>query len=183
MFQITHYANVKDPKVQDVVSLESVLQIIKNGDANLPLIQSARLVGKSSHLYDTIKTSSLPTFRFNFLFDESAANNNITEPTGLIYLDCDNTDTVPDSPYILAKWKSLSNIGFGILIKVNGLTLENYTDTYNHLSELTGIFSDSGARKATQQTVLSHDPNLYYNPDSLLYDCTNTKKVSSLIKE
>ncbi|WP_417357609.1 hypothetical protein [Flavobacterium sp.] len=102
MFQITKYANVKDRKVQDVVSLESVLQTIKDGDINLPLIQSARLVGKSSPLYDSIKTSSLPTFRFNFLFDESAANNNITEPTGLIYLDCDNTDTVPDSPYIHA---------------------------------------------------------------------------------
>ncbi|WP_417357608.1 hypothetical protein [Flavobacterium sp.] len=69
------------------------------------------------------------------------------------------------------------------MIKVNGLTLENYTDTYNHLSELIGISSDSDARKATQQTVLSHDPNLYYNPYSLLYDCTNTKKVSSPIKE
>src|SRR5690606_35572181 len=121
--------------------------------------------------------------RFNFLFDESAANNNITEPTGLIYLDCDHTDTVPDSSYIHAKWKSLSNTGFGILVKVNGLTLENYTDTYNNLSKLIEIVSDSGARKATQQTVLSYDPNLYYNPDSLLFDCTESIKVSSPNKE
>ncbi|MEE1897446.1 BT4734/BF3469 family protein [Flavobacterium rakeshii] len=178
MFQITKYAKVKDSKVQDIVSLESILQIIKRGDTNLPFIQSARLVGKSNPLYDIIKTTSLPTFRFNFLFKDSATNNNITEPTGLIYLDCDNTDVVPDSLYIHAKWKSLSDTGFGILVKVNGLTLENYTDTYNNLSKLIGITSDTGARKVTQQTVLSHDPNLYYNPDSLLFDCTESKKVS-----
>lgn len=41
----------------------------------------------------------------------------------------DNTGAVPDSPYILAKWKSLSNTGFGILVKVNGLNLGNYSDT------------------------------------------------------
>lgn len=179
MFQITKYANVKDSKVQGIVSLESVLQIIKEGNENLPLIKSTRLVGKSNPLYNTIKTTLLPTFRFNFLFNESAANNNLTEPTGLIYLDVDNIDNIPDSPYILAKWKSLSNTGYSILIKVNGLTQENYIDAYNHLSELIGIRSDRGARKATQQTVLSYDPNLYYNPDSLLYDCIDIKKVSS----
>lgn len=177
-FQITQYANAKDPKVSKVTSLESVLQIIKSGDDKLPLIQAARAVGKTNPLYNTIKTTSLPTFRFNFLFDGSAANRNITSPTGLIYLDADNTDTIPDSPFILAKWKSLSNTGFGILVKVNGLTLDNYKDTYNHLSHLIGIDSDAGARKATQQTIQSYDPNLYYNPDAEVYVCTESKKVS-----
>ena len=178
MFQITQYANAKDPKVSTVIALKSVLHIIKGGDDKLPLIQAARAVDKANPLYNTIKTTSLPTFRFNFLFDGSAANKNITVPTGLIYLDADNTDTIPDSPFVLAKWKSLSNTGYGILVKVSGLTRNNYKDTYNHLSQLIGIDSDAGARKATQQTIQSYDPHLYHNPDAEVYVCTESKKVS-----
>lgn len=135
----------------------------------ISLIQSARTFGKDSPKYDAIKTTLLPTFRFNFLFEGKAANENITVPTGLIYLDADNTDTIPNSPYILAKWKSLSDTGFGILVKVNGLNLGNYSDTYNHLSELIGVTSDTDVRKATQQNIQSYDPNLYYNPDAFVY--------------
>jgi hypothetical protein len=46
------------------------------------------------------------------------------------------------------------------------------------ISELIGIDSDAGARKATQQTILSYDQNLYYNADALVYECTESKKVS-----
>lgn len=170
MFQLTQYANAKSPQVQQVVTLESVLQTIKNrDDENLILIQSARALGKGHPKYDTIKTTLLPTYRFNFLFDGSASNDNITTATGLIYLDADNLDEIPDNPYILASWKSLSDTGFGILAKVDNLTKSNHGDVYDQLSELIGITSDAGARKATQQTILSHDPNLYYNPNSLVF--------------
>lgn len=169
MFQLTQYANAKSPQVQQVATLESVLQIIKNGDENLTLIRSAREFGKGNPKYDAIKTTLLPTYRFNFLFDGSASNDNITTATGLIYLDADKLYEIPDNPYILASWKSLSDTGFGILAKVNNMTQANYKDVYNQLSELIGITSDAGARKATQQTILSYDPNLYYNPDSLVF--------------
>jgi len=178
MFQVTQYESAKQPEVQMVVSLESVLNKIKDGDDNLPFIKTARSLGKSSLKYNTIKTELLTTFRFNFLFQGSASNANITAATGLIYLDADNIEAIPESPYVLAKWKSLSATGFGILVKVSGLTLNNYKDTFDHLSQLTGIESDAGARKATQQTILSYDPNLYYNADALVYDCNENKKVS-----
>lgn len=184
MFQLTKYASAKEPKVQEQASLTEVLQIIKEGDSNLPLITFARTMVKGSLKYDKFKKSMLPTFRFNFLFKESASNNNITKPTGLIYLDADNLDEIPDNPYVLAKWKSLSDTGFGILVKVDNLTLENYTETYDQLSEVIGVSTDNGARKATQQTIQSYDPNLYHNPDSLVFHSTENKKVSSApIKE
>lgn len=180
MFQITQYASAREPKVQNQTSLTEVLQLIQNGDENLKLIQSARAFGKGNPKYDAIKTTLLPTFRFNFLFKDSASNENITVPTGLIYLDADNIHEIPDSPYVLAKWKSLSDTGYGILVKVNGLTLDNYKDTYDHLSELIGVDSDAGARKAIQQTIQSYDPNLYYNADASVYECTESKKVLCL---
>lgn len=84
MFQLTQYASAKEPKVQNHISLSEVLEIIKNGDRKLPLIQFARTLVKGSEEYDTFKKTMLPTFRFNFLFNGSATNENITVPTGLI---------------------------------------------------------------------------------------------------
>jgi len=179
LYKVSKFESAKAPEVKQVLTIEEVLQIIKNGDEYLQIINTARLYGKGSAIYDNLKTNSLPTFRFNFHFNGSAKNQNITSPTGLIYLDVDGSDSIPQSDYIFASWKSLSNTGYGILVKVDNLTIANYSDVYNQLSEILGIGSDAGARKATQQTVLSYDSDLYHNPDSLVFHFTEIKKVSN----
>jgi hypothetical protein len=176
--QITEYESAKKPNIKSVSSLETILDTIKNGDDKQNLIEAARLVGKNSPIYKTIKTEQLTTFRFNFLFEDSASNTNITAPTGLLYLDADDVEKIPDSDYILAKWRSLSNTGYGMLVKVEGLTLDNFKETYNSVSHIIGIDSDAYARKATQQTILSYDPELYYNPSSITYKCNNIENPS-----
>ena len=178
MYIISKYKNVKSPKIEAIISINEYLKIIKNGDDNLPIIKLARKHGKGTQQYNTIKIESLPTFRFNFLFKNSASNNNIIEPTGFIYLDVDNDIEIPDSDYIFACWKSLSNEGHGLLVKVHNLTLVNFKDIYNELSKLIGIDSDIGARKATQQTVQSYDVALYHNSDSKVFQYEEIDKVS-----
>lgn len=184
--QITQYASINSPKVQKKASIEVILRAIKNGDENRALIEIARVFGKRTDEYDKIKTSQLPTFRFNFMLKDYAKNDNITAATGLIYLDADDVDSIPDNDYVFAKWKSLSNTGYGILVKVDNLTPANHKAVYNLLSEIIGITSDAGARKAIQQTVQSYDSNLYHNPNSKVFHfIENKKKVSSIpiIKE
>lgn len=178
MFQITHYANAERSQVLTTTTLESVLETIKNGDNRLPFIHFARTLTKGTEEYSEFKKKNFPTFRFNFLFRDSAANKNIIAPTGLIYIDADEVDAIPESPYILASWKSLSDTGFGILVKVDNLSLANYAEVYDQLSELIGISSDAGARKATQQTIQTYDPNLYHNPDSLVFHFIENDEVS-----
>lgn len=179
MYKVSKFECITAPKVKQVLSIEEVLHVIKHGDDYLQIINTARLYGKGSALYDNLKTNTLPTFRFNFHFNGSASNQNITSPTGLIYLDVDGTDYIPQSDYIFASWKSLSNIGYGILVKVDNLTITNYSYVYNQLSGILEIGSDAGARKATQQTVLSYDENLYHNPNSIVFHFTENKKVSN----
>jgi len=174
---VTNYNSVKSPKVIGTTGIGEIFHTIKAGDQNLPNIQKARAVGKGSPEYEQIKTVLLPTYRFNFMFKTSASNSNIIAATGLIYLDVDNADAIPESEYVFAKWKSLSDTGFGVLVKIDNLTVDNYSEVYNELSQLIGVTTDTGARKATQQTVLSYDPNLYHNDASVIYHYTAKNKA------
>ena len=183
MYRVTKYKNVKSSDVDNILDIVEVFKIIKEGDSALRHIEYARRFEKGSEDYDSIKTSLIPTFRFNFLFDKKALNKNITEPTGLIFIDVDNTEIIPESNYIFAKWKSISLLGFSILVKVDKLSLENFNDSYEAISILLQINSDTGARKPTQQTVQSHDPDIYINYNSKTYNCLEIEKVSSAIKQ
>ena len=164
-YTVTQYATCRRPDVNFIVLVNDVLSLIKHGEKNLPSILEARALGKGNPKYDNIKQNKLPTFRFK----GRALNKNITVPTGLIYLDVDGTLAIPENNYVFAKWKSLSNTGYGVLAIVDNLTQVNYREVYNKLSELIGVSADSGARSATQQTVLSFDPDLYCNTESLVY--------------
>ncbi|GAB1857344.1 hypothetical protein MHTCC0001_21800 [Flavobacteriaceae bacterium MHTCC 0001] len=178
MYNISNFKNCKTPKVSNTCDVTQIIDTIKNGNDKLPLIQAARAYDKSSKEYEVIKTELLPTFRFNFHFSDYALNANITASTGLIYLDVDNVMDIPDNGFIYAKWKSLSTTGYGILVKTYNVTQDNFKDTYDHLGELLDINLDDNARKATQQTILSYDPNLYFNPNSITYSAvTVTNKT------
>jgi len=170
--------------VAETITLQQILNTIKNGDTNLESINNIRTVGKGNPGFDKMKME-LPSHRFNFKFTVKASNDNIICPTGLIYIDVDACDTIDTSnPYIHAAWKSISLTGFGLLVKVDGLTLQNYASTYNAVSFALGLSTDVGARKATQQTMLSYDTNLYHNNDSIVFKAV-TEKVSSttILKE
>jgi hypothetical protein len=142
------------------------------------MIKNAREYGKGHEQYDKIKKNVLPTFRFNFIIENTAKNENIIGASGLIYIDVDDNIEIPQNEYIFAKWRSLSNTGYGVLVKVNNLTLDNFKDVYASLGIVLGVKVDDGARKAIQQNVLSYDPNLYYNTNSKVYECKISEKAS-----
>jgi hypothetical protein len=180
-YSISQYKNVKSPNVDRITSSEQFLFRTKNGDENLEQILIAREAGKGSEEYNRIKTEVLTTFRFNFMFATSASNANITLPTGLIYIDVDSIDIIPNNDYIYAKWKSLSNTGYGLLVKVENLNQLNFKDSYATISKLIGIESDLNAAKPTQQTVLSFDNDLFLNNNSIVFDCKATSPLSPSI--
>ncbi|WP_298265664.1 hypothetical protein [uncultured Lutibacter sp.] len=179
MIKITQYENITNPKIQMTLTIDEVLNIIKNGNEFLPIINAAREYGKGHPLYNSLKSTSIPTFRYNFLFNERASNKTIISSTGLIYLDIDDNMFIPESELIYASWRSLSNTGYGLLVKVDNLTLDNFKYVYNEISDRIGVTPDDNARKATQQTVLSYDSDLYFNSDSTTYHYLNKEKVSS----
>lgn len=178
VYSINHFKNIKSPSVLGKITVDEVLHKIKYGDENLLNIKKARDYGKGHPQYDELKKTVLPTFRFNFLFEVYANNENAVNPTGLIYIDVDNTIEIPHSDYIYAMWRSLSNTGYGILVKVDNLTLDNFKDVYASLGMILGVKVDDGARRVIQQNVLSYDPSLYCNTDSRVYEYEHPKKAS-----
>lgn len=182
MCKVTKYRNAESSSVLGLLEIEEVFKIIKDGDSVIKHIEHARTFEKGSKDYDEVKRLLIPTFRFNFLFKDRSSNKNITEPTGLIYIDVDQVDTIPVSDFIFAKWKSLSLTGYCVLVKVDNLSIDNFSDSYNAVSKLLNVDSDKCARKATQQTIQSYDPDIYINYNSKTFNCLEIEKVSSPIK-
>lgn len=178
VYWINHFKNCKSPSIIGKITVEDVLHKIMYGDENLLNIKKARDYGKGHPEYDEIKMKKLPTHRFNFLIEGKAENVNIIGATGLIYIDVDDNIDIPHSEYIYAKWRSLSNTGYGILVKVENLTLDNFKDVYASIGVILGVKVDDGARKAIQQNVLSYDPSVYCNTDSKVYEYEGSKKAS-----
>jgi hypothetical protein len=183
MYRVSKYKHAESSSIEGIIEVEEVFKIIKDGDSNLSHIKYARGFKKGTKDYDDIKKRLIPTFRFNFHFKEKAVNKNITKPTGLMYIDADNIDKIPESKYVFAKWKSLSQTGFSILVKVENLSQTNFSNSYNFISRLINIKSDEGARKATQQTIQSYDSDIYINYNSTIINCLDIKKVSYPIKQ
>jgi hypothetical protein len=183
MYQINEFKSSKEPKVVNTTGVIQILNRIKKSGQTTSEIIKVRELGKANPNYQVEKTN-LPTVRFNFLFDKKANNNNIIKSTGLIYIDVDDCEVIDlSNQLIYAAWKSVSNCGYGILVKVDGLTLDNFSSTYISIANQLGLNADKGAKKATQQTILSYDPELYYNPNSIIFEAINEKVSSSSIQK
>ncbi|TXD53653.1 hypothetical protein [Polaribacter sp. IC063] len=182
MYKVTRYRNAESSSVLGLSEIEEVFKIIKDGDSAIKHIEHARTFEKGSKDYDEVRKLLIPTFRFNFLFNDRVSNKNIIAPTGLIYIDVDQVDEIPASDFIFAKWKSLSLTGYCVLVKVDNLSINNFSDSYIKISTLLNIYSDKCARKATQQTIQSYDPDIYINYNSKTFNCLEIEKVSSPIK-
>lgn len=171
---INYFNNIYDPIVRGEMDIYDFLDRVKNPDTEIKYkIEQAR----SYHSFDKAEYNlikgQLPCFTLNFSFRDKKLNSNIDEPTGFIYIDVDGTTEIDlSNKYILASWLSLSGTGRGVLVKVDGLTFENFKDVYKAVTSLLNVKSDVRANKATQYCVQSYDKDLYFNEDSKIFDCS-----------
>lgn len=185
---ISCYDHIKNPLVVEEIDIYDFLDRIINPDPEiLESINEARTSYKSGNkdIYNSIKLT-LPCFTLNFSFHERKLNKKIKAPTGFIYIDVDNPRPIDlTNPLIFACWRSLSESGYGVLVKVNGLSLDNFKYTYDEISEELGLDSDNRARRATQYTIQSYDKDIYINEDSTTWIAKELKRGHSVtyIKE
>lgn len=182
--------NVKNRKVISQISLEELISTIKNPSITTKkVVDYARTLDKKSKEYSTIK-QSLNCFVPNFNHTSYVESSTINKSTGFLYIDVDYAVSVDYSKFdfIVAAWKSLSGVGLGILVAVEGLNAKSITKkqlelAVNTISSKLDITPDKNAISRDRLNALSYDEDIYsnlgYSTLKLLLDNNSNKKLQS----
>ena len=178
--------NIKKSQITGYDTIDGILNKIKNGETER-LTELARSYGKQSLEYNKIKFQ-VPTFTPNARFSQRRDLKYLEEPSGFIYIDLDDYHDInflKQDEYIYSCWRSLSGIGIGALVKVNGITAQNFKGCWSYLYNYFkgyGITIDKQTCDITRQNVISFDPDIYINENatSLYADQIATQTSTSV---
>ncbi|PZU24450.1 MAG: hypothetical protein DI622_03820 [Chryseobacterium sp.] len=166
-------------------NIGEVVEFIKSPPTkHLEQVQHARTLERDSSEYRAIKTTRLPAISINFSFSHGyLKGDNISTPTGYLYIDVDGKteqDLEINTAYVCAYWRSLSNTGLTLVVKVDGLTPDNFKIATQEIANLLDIPFDSKAVSIDRLTVLSYDPNAYYNDNVEVFPVAELVSVQSV---
>lgn len=174
-YSITLFNNLSDCRVKSIIDLEDWLSMIKKSDYS-DRICFAR---NNPEFYDIIKVNEIPCVTLNFNYSKYKKGSNCIGSTGLLYIDIDAPDfniKNIDKSLVRAYYKSFGGNGYGIIVKVEGLSKENFEATYFSVCDKLNIlpYVDLGAKKETQFNVLPLDKDLFSNPYSKIFNSIST---------
>lgn len=92
---------------------------------------------KGTDEYENYKSKTI-TWTPNGTFSEYRRKDCLINLSGFIYLDIDtdiDTKSLTAIPYVYAIWESFSGEGYGLLIKVTGINLYNYSTVWKYLED------------------------------------------------
>jgi hypothetical protein len=176
MYTISLFQNIWTPENPETISIDKYVKWVQEG-INVPQITQARSYPRKSPSYNRVKDNRI-CVTHNFLFKERKNDRNIIASTGLLYYDIDpdmnfNISDV-DKSKIFISHKSFGGDGNVIIVKADGITIDNFNTSYSAIAVDLGIsrYMDPQAIKKTQFTVISYDPQIYFNPDSIVFSAT-----------
>lgn len=192
MFNII--TNVRNREVISSISLDELVETIKNPSViHKKIVDKARNIDKKSTLYKKIK-ESLPCFVPNYTHCEYVKTDTIIKSTGFLYIDIDYNIEIEYSkhPFIVASWKSLSNIGTGLIVSIKdienmGSDLQTMRYLVNTVSNILDVKPDSCAISRDRLNVIGYDNDIFYNKDykdleviinNISIDLTNDKVIN-----
>ena len=152
-------------------NIGDVVEFIKNPPSeHIKLVNHARTLNRDSEEYKKIKINRMPAVSVGFNFaNDYIKGDNMSSPTGYLYIDVDGLteeDFEINTAYVCAYWRSLSNSGMSIVVKVEGLTSENLKIATHEVAKRLDIPYDDRAVSIDRLTVLTYDPNAYYNDNT-----------------
>lgn len=174
MFQLIE--NWEKRKVVDSISIEGLVDRVRNPSNDfLEVVNEIRSLPRKSKEYEALK-KTLPCFTTAFNFNGYVSTKNISNPTGYLYIDVDNTSDIKlNHPAIVFYCKSISGKGYSIIVGVNGVTPENIKEATKFVAQELDIEFDEYAISKDRLTILSYDVNAYYNPNHSYINYSNNK--------
>lgn len=162
-------------------SLTNWLSQIKSSTYSQKITQARQ----DAKVYNSTK-ESLPCVTYNFLYEGYKNTANTIQSTGLVYIDIDHPQfdiSILDKSKVYSYYHSFGGHGYAILVKVTGVTLDNFSITYKSIVNDLGIaeYVDIQAAKATQYNVISYDENIFINDSAFTY--TAIYAPPSIVKE
>lgn len=178
------FKNVKSGYANDNFgSIEEALSFIKGNRPDLERVAELRSYEKGTSEFVKLK-EQMPCIMWNF---QSAGRRSIpyaTQSTGFLYFDIDFVDKLNLNPlYVFASWKSISETGFGVLVRVEGVNKSNFKICYDDVAAALGLKYDEGTKDITRLNILSLDENLCHNPDSEVFDFTGVELLEETFEE
>lgn len=130
--------------------IKEVVEFIRNPPPeHLEQVEYARTLERGSTGYQNIKKYKLPAISINFSFSCGyLKGDNISTPTGYLYIDVDGKteqDLEINATYVCAYWRSLSNTGLTLVVKVDGLTSANFKIATQEIARVLDIPFDKRA--------------------------------------
>lgn len=169
------FKNVKTTYSETQFSdLQEVINYIKNDSRpEVEKIKKLRTLEKGAGEFDKIKESQLPCVLWNFTTNGGRKTEDIIQSTGYIYFDIDNNlDFTFNPEYFTAHWRSVSNTGYGGIVKVSGVNQSNFKEAFKYIAELLSIPFDPKVNSINRVNILSFDPDLCYNVNAKTIDCS-----------
>jgi hypothetical protein len=174
------FKSVKQTSVIEMFDIHNWLFDIKDGSYKKDVEYVRNIQDKVE--IQKIKETELPCVVYNFQLYEKRNTQNIASATGYFFIDIDVPFDVRllNTSKIFAYYRSLRGTGYHILVKVDGLTIDNYNDAYSYIINDLGLeyYVDKCAKGIIQASLISYDPDLFLNDDSLTFDLS--KLISSV---
>jgi len=171
---VNTYECITKPKVLNTIDVNDWFSQIQNPPTELrKLIELARSYNRDSEAYKQIK-NSLPTTTYNFTYNKTKKDVAAVDSTGLLFIETDDSSfdiKSLNTELVFAYYKSLSTIGYHIVVKVENLTINNFKEFYHQvLVELNMIkYCDKNCIKKSQYSIISYDKDIFINHNSKIF--------------
>ncbi len=169
MSRISIYPNIREVKDGYVISVNTALKRIKEGNSKELLLQIKK--AKTKKEKNSLK-SNLPSVTFSGVFSERK-DDCLTEPSNFMVLDFDDVKDVEAkkkelaaSSYIYACWVSPSGNGVKALVKIG-----DHTRFEDHFKEIEKEFKglDPSGKNISRVCYESYDPDIYINESAKIF--------------
>jgi hypothetical protein len=159
------------------VSVDQILNEIKTGTYKDKVEKLQLLYKQGEKQLFADQKKSLPAFTPSGTFKNGRKKQLLEKYSGLIILDLDHLDDetevvkkqVISSPFTYSCFKSPSNHGLKILVRVDS-SVEDHYNAFNkvkdYYKQLLGVTIDKSGSDVTRLCFISYDPDLYMNENA-----------------